>query len=278
MLRQCRTVQTSGLLPGYDVIEGILAPAFIRDALTLLGTMADAGFPAIDWPGNMPLVASRPIDGSTWVSQLTVWAQKKAATAGKIRLVFKDTNLTPLEAPGRLRAVILDPSGASNTVMLSRDVSFPVQVSGTTLTITARTNLASGQPVRFTATGKFPSSLAANATYYAHVLKSGTATVLSVHRSHAEGAAGANPLKLDDGSGPLILVACDTLSDASLTLPPRSPAGAYRIHIQGECQIFRVFPSSDMPGLVVELPGLGDLSLDATFGPAEFHFRMRPGP
>ena len=101
--------------------------------------------------------------------------------------------------------------------------------------------------------------------------------MLSVHRSHAEGAAGANPLKLDDGSGPLILVACDTLSDASLTLPPRSPAGAYRIHIQGECQVFRVYPSSDMPGLVVELPGLGDLSLDATFGPAEFHFRMRPG-
>ena len=125
VLRQCRTVQTSGLLPGYDVIEGILAPAFIRDALTLLGAMADAGFPAIDWPGNMPLVASRPIDGSTWVSQLTVWAQKKAASAGKIRLVFKDTNLTPLEAPGRLRAVILDPSGASNTVTLSRDVSFP---------------------------------------------------------------------------------------------------------------------------------------------------------
>jgi hypothetical protein len=277
VLRQCRTVQSAGLLPGYDVIEGILAPAFVRDALMLLGTMADAGFPTIDWPGNMPLVASRPIDGPTWVSQLTVWAQKKAATAGKVRLIFKDANLTPVEVPGRVQAVILDPSGASNTILLSKDISYPAQVAGTIMTITTRTNLGSGQPVRITTTGKLPVALVADTTYYAHVLKTGTATSLTIHRSHAEGAAGAKPLSLEGGKGPLMLVACDTLSEASLTLSPRSAAGAYRIHIQGESQIFRTYASSDTPGLVVELPGLGDLPLDATFGPAEFHFRMRPG-
>ena len=124
ILRQCRTIQSSGSQVGYDTIEGILAPSFLRDAILLLGVWADADFPTISWPGNMPLFASQTILASPWASQLTLWAQKPAGAAGNVRLIFKDANLTSLEAPGRVQAVILGPQGrAHDSAHLRRKLS-----------------------------------------------------------------------------------------------------------------------------------------------------------
>jgi len=47
-LRQCRTIQSSDVNRGYDVIEGILTSGFVRDALLALGQLSDSGFPAIN--------------------------------------------------------------------------------------------------------------------------------------------------------------------------------------------------------------------------------------
>jgi hypothetical protein len=275
ILRQCRTIQSSGPQLGYDTIQGTLAPAFLRDAILLLGVWADAGLPPISWPGNMPLFASQTILAFPWVSQLTLWAQKPVGAAGNVRLIFKDANLTNLEAPGRMQAVVLGPAGRASTIPLTSDVAYPVRVAGGVLSLAGGHNLAKGQPVRLKSTGKLPSPLAADGTYFVHAASSGAAAV-SIHSTFGEAVAGTSPLRLSGGSGALSLLAAKTLSETTFALPATDPAGTYRIHIQGECQLFRATPASDMPGLVVELPA-GELVVDATFGPAEYHFRMHAG-
>jgi len=277
IMRQCRTIQSSGPLRGFDTIEGILTPGFLRDSLMLLGTLADAGVPAIRWPGNIPFFGSRAIATAPWASQITLWVQKKAGAASTIKLVFKDANLTPLEAPGRVQAVVLDPAGKPNTVLLSKEASYAAKLIKGQLTLAAGANFSNGQAVRFRTKGKLPAPLAAGTTYYARVAGTSPATTLTIHGNHGDAIAGVNALALSAGSGDLELLSSGTLHEATFTLPAASPAGAYRIHIQSESQLFRVYPSSDAPGFVVELPGLSDLSLDGTLGPAEYHLRLRPG-
>ena len=275
--RQCRTIQSSGLLLGYDVIEGIMAPVFLRDALVLLGTAVDAGAPDIDWPGNSPMFGSRRIAAGPWKSRLTLWAKKTTGQACNVRLIFKDTNLTPFEAPGRIRAVILDPTGATSIVMLTTDSSYAVNVAGTSLVVAKGGELAVGQPVRFATTGKLPPTLAADTTYYIDVAATSPEVRVTVHLGQDEALRGINPLDLDGGKGPLSLLAAPTLSDATFALPDRGPAGAYRIHLEGEAAVLRVFPAADAAGFVVEMPGLGDLAIDGTLGPVEYHVRLHNG-
>jgi len=278
VLRQCRTVQSTGPMIGYDVIQGILAPNFVRGALTVLGALADAGFPPLDWPGNMPLFSSGIVANSPWASQITLWGNKPAATAGRIRLIFKDQNLTPFETPGRLRAVIVEPSGATHNLVLSTDGKFPATVTDKGLSLTGQYELATGQPVRFSAKGALPRTLSADVTYFARTVDpTSKPPRFSIHNNFDDAMSGANPLAISKATAPFDLLAANMLRDASFTLPARGPAGAYRIHIQSESPLFRVYPASDLPGFVVALWGLGDLACDGTLGAAEYHFRMLPG-
>jgi hypothetical protein len=263
---------------GYDVLQGILTPGFIRSALSVFGALADAGFPPLNWPGNMPLFSSGIIANWPWASQITLWANKPAATAGRIRLIFKDSNLTNYETPGRLRAVIVEPSGATHNLVLSSDGRFPVSVTDAGLALAGSHNLSIGQPVRFSAKGALPRPLSAEITYYARVIDpAAKALRFSIHNSFPDAMSGSNPISIAKGATPFDLLAANMLRDASFTLPARGPAGAYRIHIQSESPLFRVFPASELPGFVVALWGLGDLACDCSLGPAEYHFRMLPG-
>ncbi len=276
VIRQCRTIQPSGPERGFDEIAGILSPLFMRGAMVLLGVWSDAGFPAITWPGNLPFFTSRSAGTAPWAAQLTLWAYKRAGTGGNIRLIFKDSNLTPLEIPGRVQVEILDPAGTAKNVLLSKHVAYSARVSAAGVVVAGGAKLESGQPVRFTAAGKLPTPLAADETYYAHVTSSGPTTELSLHRGMDDGRTGKNPLKLSGGAGALSLLATSMLPEATFSLPAAGPAGAYRIHLQSESPLFRVTPATDLPGLVVETGGLNDLRLDATLGPVDYYFRMQP--
>jgi|GEM_PF-2842243 len=278
VLRQCRTVQTSPPFVGYDVLQGILAPGFVRGALMVFGALADAGFPQVTWPGNMPLFSSGIVANWPWASQITLWGNKPAAKPGRIRLIFKDSNLTPYEAPGRLRAQIVEPTGATHNLVLSSDGRFPVQVTDAGLVLTGKHDLRTGQPVRFSSKRALPKPLSAEITYFARTIDpNATPLRFSIHYSFPDALNGANAIPFVRGEGPFDLLAANMLRDASFTLPARGPAGAYRIHIQSESPLFRVFPASDLPGFVVALWGLGDLSCDCSLGAAEYFFRMIPG-
>jgi len=100
---------------------------------------------------------------------------------------------------------------------------------------------------------------------------------LSVHRNHDAALSGTNPLKLNGGSGELAMLVPSAVNEAYVRA-----AGQWGRRRLSHSYSRRDADLSRLSGrryarLRGRVAVTWRLALDATLGPAEFHFRLRPG-
>lgn len=99
--RQCRAVQDSAdAYDGFSSLQ-VTFPSFVRGAQQILGRWHDLGFPAVEWLGNMPFIASRslPSSAAPWASNATLWVNAMNTNPSGLPTIAIDT-LTYLVTSG----------------------------------------------------------------------------------------------------------------------------------------------------------------------------------